>query len=196
MLDRGGDFTTAGTDRRGVARDNHQIVNATSRNYCSSIVCEIAAALSPMSEHGVGDLHAAHSEAQRKISVGNLVLLFESDDGLMIAVAVNFYLVQFRNDLFERNAGVDSYFERDVVARSHPSGHMRWRDARSVGNLIGFGCGLFPLIRLVARLRLAGNVARTNDPRKHELIDAVLIRESLDITDRHFDRGAWQDVRD
>src|SRR5215510_1740750 len=37
MLDRGGDFTTAGTDRRGDTRDNHHIVNATSGNYCRSV---------------------------------------------------------------------------------------------------------------------------------------------------------------
>src|SRR5262249_58581470 len=64
---------------------------------------EIAAALVPMSERGVGDLQAAHPEAQREVTVGNRGLLFESDDGLMIAVAVNFDLVQFRSDLFERS---------------------------------------------------------------------------------------------
>jgi hypothetical protein len=39
-------------------------------------------------------------------------------NGLVMAVAVNFDLVQFRRDLLQRDASVDGDFERDVVARS------------------------------------------------------------------------------
>src|SRR5512145_859331 len=55
---------------------------------------------------------------------------------------------------------------------------------------------MFPLIRIVALLRLAGNVAFAHDHGKREFIDAVFISKRLDIADRHFDRGARRNVGD
>jgi hypothetical protein len=43
-------------------------------------------------------------------------------NGLVMAVAVNFDLVQFRRDLLQRDASVDGDFERDVVAGMVPDG--------------------------------------------------------------------------
>src|ERR1044071_6847439 len=87
----------------------------------------------------------------------------------------------FRIDVVEDEAGIKCDVERDVVTAAHRGWRRVGSDTRCIRNPIGIGS---KAVALRSSGRRTGNVAWSNNHRKHKLVRAVNVVQSLDVADR------------
>ena len=133
-----------------------------------------ACAVSEQPDRG---LLGRNAPTKQEVLVGNRVVVAQAHRGRTGGVQVHERLVARAFDSAERNSGRDRDRDLDVVSRTRSRSENRWRDFRHIGN------------------RSAGDVARADDERERQPVDAALVDQRLDGAQPDRDRLSRFEIR-